>query len=154
MVSAAPTTGGTRPTRRTRLGRRPPGTRLPTRWARTRCAPGSLGAEDEPTLLRLQRRLFSDAALALDATRRARLLGWLLPLAVTVFGGIIRFWRLAVPHNLVFDETYYVKEAYSMLVRGYEASWGQDPNPRFEAGDVSMLQVDPEYVVHPRWASG
>ncbi|OZB47848.1 MAG: hypothetical protein B7X40_08485, partial [Cellulomonas sp. 14-74-6] len=56
--------------------------------------------DDEPTLLRLQRRLFSDAALALDATRRARLLGWLLPLAVTAVGGILRFWRLGVPHNL------------------------------------------------------
>ncbi|WP_263731825.1 dolichyl-phosphate-mannose--protein mannosyltransferase [Cellulomonas sp. SG140] len=120
-------------------------------------AVGERDADEEPTLLRLQRRLFSDAALALDATRRARLLGWLLPLAVTAFGGIIRFWRLAVPHNLVFDETYYVKEAYSLLVRGYEASWGQDPNPRFEAGDVSMLQVDPEYVVHPpvgKWMIG
>ena len=109
---------------------------------------GSAG-DGETTLVRLQHRLFSEAALALDATRRSRLLGWLLPLAVTLFGGVIRFWRLGVPHNLVFDETYYVKEAYSMLVRGYEASWGNDPNPRFEAGDVSMLQVDPEYVVHP-----
>ena len=110
---------------------------------------GTVAEPDEPTLLRLQRRLFSDAALVLDATRRSRLLGWLLPLAVTVFGGIIRFWRLGVPHNLVFDETYYVKDAYSLLVHGYEASWGQDPNPRFEAGDVSMLGTDPEYVVHP-----
>ena len=106
-------------------------------------------AAAEPTLLRLQRRLLGDATLALDATRRARVLGWVLPLSVTLFGGVLRFWRLATPHVLVFDETYYVKQAYSMLVRGYEASWGKDPNPSFEAGDTSMLGIDPEYVVHP-----
>ncbi|MDQ0424507.1 MULTISPECIES: dolichyl-phosphate-mannose--protein mannosyltransferase [Cellulomonas] len=104
---------------------------------------------DEPHEPRLLRRLLGAGTLALDATPRARLTGWLWALAVTAFGGVLRFWDLARPHALVFDETYYVKQAFSLLVRGYEASWGDEPNPRFEAGDTSMLGTDPEYVVHP-----
>ena len=116
--------------------------------------------EDEPpetNLERLRRTLLGQAYLTLDATRRARVLGWVFPLLVTAFGGVLRFWHLATPHALVFDETYYVKEGYSMIVRGYEANWGSDPNPRFQAGDVSMLQTAPEYVVHPpvgKWLIG
>ena len=102
-----------------------------------------------PTETRLLRRLLGERTLALDSTPRARLLGWLWPLAMTALAAIVRLWDLGRPHVLVFDETYYVKEAYSLLVRGYEAGWGTDPNPRFEAGDVSMLGFDPEYVVHP-----
>lgn len=94
-------------------------------------------------------RLLGAGTLALDATRRARLNGWAWALAVTALAGVLRFWDLARPHRLVFDETYYVKQGFSMLVRGYEASWGDEPNPRFEAGDTSMLGTDPEYVVHP-----
>lgn len=112
---------------------------------------------EESTLVRLQRRLLGDAFLALDLTRRSRVLGWVFPLLVTLFGGILRFWHLGNPHALVFDETYYVKDGYSMITHGYEASWGDNPNPAFEAGDTSGLQTAPEYVVHPavgKWLIG
>ena len=36
-----------------------------------------------------------------------RLLGWLGPLVAMVVGGVLRFWNLSNPHQLVFDETYY-----------------------------------------------
>ncbi len=110
------------------------------------------GPDDEPAEPRrtvLLRRLLGDEALALDATPRARLHGWLWALAVTVLAGFLRFWDLARPHALVFDETYYVKQGYSLLARGYEAAWGENANPAFEAGDTSLLGTDPEYVVHP-----
>jgi len=103
----------------------------------------------EPTATRLTRRLLGTSTMLLDATPRARLLGWAGPLAVALLGGVLRFWNLGRPHHLVFDETYYVKNAYSLLVRGYEAGWGADPNPAFEAGDTSGLGVLAEYVVHP-----
>jgi dolichyl-phosphate-mannose-protein mannosyltransferase len=102
-----------------------------------------------PTETRLLRRLLGEGTLTLDATPRARLMGWIWPLVVTVFAAVIRLWNLGRPHVLVFDETYYVKDAYSLLVHGYEAAWGDNPNPRFEAGDVSMLGTAAEYVVHP-----
>nr|WP_233549606.1 phospholipid carrier-dependent glycosyltransferase [Cellulomonas rhizosphaerae] len=103
----------------------------------------------ESTHDRLLRRLLGDATIALDATRRARVLGWVLPLAVMVFGGILRFLHLGTPHQLVFDETYYVKDAWSLLQNGYEANWDENANPEFESGDGSGLRTDAEYVVHP-----
>jgi dolichyl-phosphate-mannose--protein O-mannosyl transferase len=104
---------------------------------------------DEPAARRLTRRLLGDDTLALGASARERLLGWLGPLAVALLGGVLRFANLGRPHELVFDETYYVKEGYSLLARGFEAAWGDNPNPSFQAGDTSMLQHVPEYFVHP-----
>lgn len=54
--------------------------------------------------------------------------GWLLPLAVTVFGGFLRFYRITRPgghilHNnssIVFDETYYAHDSWSLLHHGVE----------------------------------
>ena len=53
-------------------------------------------------------------------SRRERLLGWWGPLTFAVLGGILRFWRLDRPHQLVFDETYYVKQGWSMIRYGVE----------------------------------
>src|SRR5580693_5647719 len=46
--------------------------------------------------------------------------GWLGPLLVTAFGGFLRFNRLQIPRALVFDETYYAKDAWSILQHGVE----------------------------------
>ena len=46
--------------------------------------------------------------------------GWLGPLLVTAFGAFLRFSRLSVPRAVVFDETYYVKDAWSILQHGVE----------------------------------
>jgi dolichyl-phosphate-mannose-protein mannosyltransferase len=57
--------------------------------------------------------------------------GWLGPLLVTAFGGWLRFNRLRVPRALIFDETYYVKDAWSILQHGVEwvpISKPHDPN--------------------------
>jgi len=108
--------------------------------------------EDDPGLSthdRLLVSLLGARTLLLGATRRARLTGWLWPLAVTLLGGVLRFWNLGRPHELVFDETYYVKQAYSLLRLGYEGSWGDDANALFAQGDGSALGTSPEYVVHP-----
>src|SRR6202042_51428 len=42
------------------------------------------------------------------------------PLLVTLFGTWLRFDRLAIPRALVFDETYYAKDAWSILQHGVE----------------------------------
>jgi dolichyl-phosphate-mannose--protein O-mannosyl transferase len=49
-----------------------------------------------------------------------RLWGWLGPLLVTAFGAFLRFNRLRVPRAIIFDETYYVKDAWSILQHGTE----------------------------------
>lgn len=103
----------------------------------------------EPTEMRLLRRLLGDAALRLGATPRDRLWGWLGPLLVTVLAAVARFANLGRPHKLVFDETYYVKQAYTLLKVGYEASWGTDANAAFEAGHLDTFLGRADYAVHP-----
>ncbi len=52
-----------------------------------------------------------------------RLLGWIGPLLVTLFCGWLRFYRLSVPNAVIFDETYYAKDAWSILKHGVEWNW-------------------------------
>ncbi|TKV28341.1 phospholipid carrier-dependent glycosyltransferase [Arthrobacter sp. NamB2] len=74
---------------------------------------------------------------------------WILPLAMALLGGVLRFVRLGEPGSLVFDETYYVKDAYSMLQSGYEREWPENANDSFNAGNPDVLLDTPNYVVHP-----
>ena len=80
-----------------------------------------------------------------------RFWGWLGPLLVTAVGGFLRFWHLDRPHELVFDETYYVKQGYSFLKVGYELAWRQDvkPDQLFTKGNLNVFQSGPDFVVHP-----
>ncbi|WP_295688287.1 phospholipid carrier-dependent glycosyltransferase [uncultured Brevibacterium sp.] len=84
-------------------------------------------------------------------------LAWLIPALLAVLGGVMRFIRLDFPNRLVFDETYYVKDAYSLTRFGYEKDWPDEPNPAFESGDTSIILDSPSYVVHPplgKWILG
>jgi dolichyl-phosphate-mannose-protein mannosyltransferase len=86
--------------------------------------------------------------------------GRLAILAVTVVGGILRFWHLGRPHSLVFDETYYVKQGWSMIKTGYELKWageGKVVDPKWNAGDINVFTTEPDFVVHPpvgKWMIG
>lgn len=68
--------------------------------------------------------------------------GWLLPLAITVLGGFVRFWRITRPggprlhdaSSIVFDETYYAHDSWSLLHHGVE---------------TNGLMKAPAFVVHP-----
>ncbi|WP_277050143.1 dolichyl-phosphate-mannose--protein mannosyltransferase [Ruania albidiflava] len=79
----------------------------------------------------------------------SRLWGWIGALLVTAVAGVLRLVHLERPDRLVFDETYYVKQAYSLLTLGYEGTWNEEPDERFAAGDFSDLNTDADYVVHP-----
>ena len=59
-----------------------------------------------------------------------RLWGWLGPLLVTAFGAWLRFDRLQVPRALIFDETYYAKDAWSILQHGVEWNYVASPTNR------------------------
>jgi dolichyl-phosphate-mannose-protein mannosyltransferase len=74
---------------------------------------------------------------------------WLGTLLITLLGAALRFINLQNPHVLVFDETYYVKDAYTLGLFGFERQWGDDPNPDFEAGITSGYLDQGAYVVHP-----
>ena len=74
---------------------------------------------------------------------------WGGPLVVVIVASLLRLVGLAYPHQLVFDETYYVKDAWSLMHLGYEGLWGGDPNPAFNAGDPNGYQASPEFLAHP-----
>lgn len=77
--------------------------------------------------------------------------GWIATVIATLVAFLTRFINLAHPGRLIFDETYYVKGAFSLLRLGFEGNWeGENVNDQFIAGNFSALSTsDPDYVVHP-----
>src|SRR6202012_2237491 len=91
-----------------------------------------------------------------------RLWGWIGPLLVTAFAAFFRFYRLSVPNAIIFDETYYAKDAWSILQHGVEWNWISVPtNPNYVNNQIvaghysaSLFQSCSgtgcgEYVVQP-----
>lgn len=83
--------------------------------------------------------------------------GWPVTLAVTAVAAALRLPNLHRPFPLVFDETYYVKDGWTLVTLGYEAQWPEEPNPDFEAGFTYSFLEKPAFVVHPqvgKWVIG
>ncbi|MCX4911385.1 dolichyl-phosphate-mannose--protein mannosyltransferase [Streptomyces sp. NBC_00878] len=74
------------------------------------------------------------------AYRAARAMGWLGPVLVALLAGAIRFWHLGRPRAVVFDETFYAKDAWSLLELGYEGTW-----PDRKIADAQIL-ADPQVI--------
>ncbi|MGY4921084.1 dolichyl-phosphate-mannose--protein mannosyltransferase [Streptomyces sp. 900105755] len=72
------------------------------------------------------------------ARRLARATEWLGPLLVAALAGVLRFWHLGRPRDLIFDETYYAKDAWALLHLGYEGTW---PDRKI---------ADPQILAHPQ----
>ncbi len=87
-----------------------------------------------------------------------RTAAWLIALILLALALTLRLWGLGTVHELIFDETYYVKDAYTLTQNGVEMSWPEDPNPAFERGEVDTYHhQDGAYVVHPslgKWLIG
>jgi dolichyl-phosphate-mannose-protein mannosyltransferase len=76
--------------------------------------------------------------------------GWAGPLLVTIFGAFLRFDRLSLPHAVLFDETYYVPDAYGILTHGVEINHVKNVNALLTRGNTHFLiGTTGEYVVHP-----
>ncbi|MEU8588345.1 phospholipid carrier-dependent glycosyltransferase [Streptomyces sp. NPDC048664] len=84
------------------------------------------------------------------AERVTRWFGWGGPLLVTLMAGLMRFWHLGKPNAVIFDETYYAKDAWALVHDGYEANWPKNANDLIihHAHQV-VIPTDPAYVVHP-----
>ncbi|GAA3942683.1 dolichyl-phosphate-mannose--protein mannosyltransferase [Microbacterium soli] len=91
---------------------------------------------------RLRDRTMGDPA-------RARLRGVLAPVLITVLAAVLRLVHLAHPHQIMFDETYYVKDAWSLWNLGYEGKWGEGADAQLPDGDVSAMRTAASFVVHP-----
>ena len=86
----------------------------------------------------------------LNATpARAAAWAWGVPLGITLLAAVLRLWNLGQPGTLVFDETYYVKDAWTLLNLGYEGRWPAEANDQFNAGIVDGYTSTGSYVVHP-----
>ncbi|MCF2528252.1 dolichyl-phosphate-mannose--protein mannosyltransferase [Yinghuangia soli] len=88
--------------------------------------------------------------------------GWLPCILVTLVAGFLRFFRLGQPDAVIFDETYYAKDGWSLVKLGYEGTW-QDvgdlkANDAFVNGDYKpFLSESGSYIVHPpigKWTIG
>ncbi|MCH5923303.1 hypothetical protein MMA85_24125, partial [Salmonella enterica] len=55
------------------------------------------------------------------------------------------------PAKLVFDETYYPKDAWTLLQQGYEGTWpdAKAANPDIIKGMSDIWTPQAEFVVHP-----
>jgi dolichyl-phosphate-mannose-protein mannosyltransferase len=79
----------------------------------------------------------------------SRLWGWLGPLLVTAFGTFLRFDRIDIPHAVLFDETYYVPDAYGILRHGVEQNYVSDRNALIAHGSTHFFSNGGEFVAHP-----
>ena len=82
------------------------------------------------------------------------------PPAVLLIAAVSRLVGLAYPPKLVFDETYYVKDAWTLWHLGYEGTWPGTPkdgvpagfanaDAAFAAGHVDFYSATAQYIAHP-----
>jgi dolichyl-phosphate-mannose--protein O-mannosyl transferase len=79
------------------------------------------------------------------------------PTAIILLAAALRLFNLGFPDSLNFDETYYVKDAYSLLNGGFERNWDGGADASFAAGNPTGLLNTPSFVVHPplgKWLIG
>jgi dolichyl-phosphate-mannose--protein O-mannosyl transferase len=126
--------------------------------------PPAAPAETKPWA-RLRRAVSRDELSTVERLRdgqaalRDRLVGWVVTLSITAIAFAIRLVNLGYPNKLVFDETYYPKDAWTLWKFGYETNWPEADvaNPKIAAGDVNIYTETAEFVVHPpvgKWLIG
>lgn len=74
---------------------------------------------------------------------------------VLLLAALVRLVNLQSPKALVFDEVYYVRDAWTLWNLGYEAEWV--PAGDFAAGDVNSFTRVGDFIAHPplgKWIIG
>jgi dolichyl-phosphate-mannose--protein O-mannosyl transferase len=77
--------------------------------------------------------------------------------AIVALAGVLRFFDLGYPKKLVFDETYYVKDALSLTQGGFERNWPEGTDDLLASGQVPTMLETGSFVVHPplgKWIIG
>ncbi|TWP38649.1 dolichyl-phosphate-mannose--protein mannosyltransferase [Leekyejoonella antrihumi] len=121
----------------------------------TRSASGAQPGAETSIRSELRHRL-----LGRPRSAQEKLWAWLGPALVTVIGGVLRFWDLGRPHQLIFDETYYVKQGWSQMLYGYARkppNAVENPDSLFTMGNFHIYGSQTDFVVHPpggKWLIG
>ncbi|MFL6156733.1 MAG: dolichyl-phosphate-mannose--protein mannosyltransferase, partial [Marmoricola sp.] len=82
-----------------------------------------------------------------SATERARprafdpdpVIAWAGTCAITFLAAFLRLWRLDNPKSFLFDETYYAKDAWSLVHHGYVTGYVPDANSKILDGNLHGL---------------
>lgn len=72
---------------------------------------------------------------------------WVLYSPVIVVAALIRLVNLGSPRELVFDEVYYVRDAWTLWNLGYEAQWADGSD--FAHGGTSDFLSNASFIAHP-----
>ena len=78
-----------------------------------------------------------------------------LYLPILIVAALIRLVNLGNPRALVFDEVYYVRDAWTLWNLGFESEWPEGID--FVAGNTSGFSTDPSFIAHPplgKWLIG
>jgi dolichyl-phosphate-mannose-protein mannosyltransferase len=110
-------------------------------------APGEASAPDAPGDLAAEQRA---RRWMVPAMPGSAFWGWAGPLLVTALGAFLRFNRLSIPKAVVFDETYYVGDAWAILHHGVELVHVKNANELLVRGSTKILAgTQGELVAHP-----
>jgi len=76
--------------------------------------------------------------------------GWAGALAIAGLAFFLRWWHLGEPSEFSFDETYYAKDAWSMLHHGYVVEYADNADKQILRGHTTRSWEDgPSMIVHP-----
>jgi dolichyl-phosphate-mannose-protein mannosyltransferase len=94
----------------------------------------------------------------LRAVDRDPVIAWAGTVAITLLSAFLRLWKLDYPKAFLFDETYYAKDAWSLVHHGYVTGYVDNANQKILDGNLHGLWTsDPSMVVHPevgKWLIG
>ncbi len=86
----------------------------------------------------------------LRGTLEEPIASWGASISVALLALVLRLWHLGSPKVFEFDETYYAKDAWSMLNHGYVRTYADGADERILAGETTGIwNADPSMVVHP-----
>ncbi len=79
-----------------------------------------------------------------------RFAGWTASIAVTMLALFLRLWQLGSPKGMLFDETYYAKDAWSLANFGFVKGYVEGADEKILGGTTSGIWVnEPSMIVHP-----
>jgi dolichyl-phosphate-mannose-protein mannosyltransferase len=112
-------------------------------------APAAELADSGPAEVAQAGRRVTPPRAGVSLARGSAFWGWAGPVLIMLLGGFLRFYRLSQPRAVVFDETYYVPDANSILRHGVELNHVKNVNTLLLQGNPNFLLKGGEVVAHP-----